>query len=227
MKFDTSKYSRDLRRYYQIPAVQSSLTVVLSIFVVAIFISLALRPTLISIANLKNTISDANKTSQTLKVKVKNLQTASSQLENLKPILPMLNANIPNKGVMYSDFINTVEAIAIQTGSTLDTETMGASLLFSKIASPFELNRDHEVVNLSFTISVTGAYPQLEQFLNTFLSIERLAMVDSLNVAPAVSSKNSNKSGESVLKMDIQGSVFYMADKEQLAKILEEKKGGK
>lgn len=227
MKFDTAKYSRDLRRYYQIPAVQSSLTVVLSIFVVAIFISLALRPTLISIANLKNTISDANKTSQTLKVKVKNLQTASSQLESLKPILPMLNANIPNKGVMYSDFINTVEAIAIQTGSTLDTETMGASLLFSKIASPFELNRDHEVVNLSFTISVTGAYPQLEQFLNTFLSIERLAMVDSLNVAPAVSSKNSNKSGESVLKMDIQGSVFYMADKEQLAKILEEKKGGK
>lgn len=227
MKFDTTKYTRDLKRYYQVPAVQSSLTVVLSIFVVAIFISMALRPTLLSIASLKTTIADANKTSQALKAKVKNLQLASSQLELLKPVLPMLNANMPSKGVKYGELVNAIEAIAIQSGATLDTESLGASLLFSRIASPFDDDRNHAAVSLKYSLSVTGTYPQLNLFLNDFLSMERLVMVDTVSIAPMGSSRNANKKSESGLKMDITGSVFYIADEEQIANILEIKKGGK
>lgn len=227
MKFDSAKYTRDLKRYYQIPAVQSSLTVVLSIFVIAVFISMALRPTLISITNLKGTINDATKTSETLKSKVKTLQTATSQLELIKPLLPKLNGNIPNNGVMYSELVNTIEALAIQSGVKLDSESLGASLLFSRIASPFSDDRDHNVVALKYNISVTGPYPQLNQFLNTFLLMERLAMVDSINISPAGSSRNKDNKAGTGLKLDITGNVFYIADEEQITTILSEKKGGK
>ncbi len=227
MKFDTAKYTRDLKKYYQIPAVQSSLTVVLSIFVIAIFISMALRPTLISITNLKGTITDANKTSQTLKAKVKTLQTASSQLELIKPLLPKLNENIPSKGVMYGDLVNTIEALAIQSGVKLDTESLGASLLFSRLDSPFHDDKNHEVVALKYNVSVTGTYPQLDQFLNSFLQMERLAMVDSINITPIGAGRNNAKKTETGLKLDVMGSVFYIADEQLILNILGEKKGGK
>lgn len=227
MKFETAKYTRDLKRYYQIPAVQSSLTVVLSIFVIAIFISLALRPTLISITNLRGTITDANKTSQILKAKVKTLQTASSQLELIKPLLPKLSENIPSKGVMYGDLVNTIEALAAQSGVMLDTESLGASLLFSRLDSPFHDDKNHEVVSLKYNISTTGTYSQLDLFLKTFLQMERLAMVDSINITPiGVGKNNANKSATG-LKLDIVGSVFYIADQEMITSILGEKKGGK
>jgi Tfp pilus assembly protein PilO len=227
MKFEPSKYSRDLKKYYQIPAVQSSLTVVLSLFVIAIFIAFALRPTLVSITNLKNTIEDANKTSKLLKVKVKNLQIAASQLETIKPLLPNLTTNIPTSSVMYGELVNTIEAISNNSGTVLDTQNLGASLLFSKIASPFDLDRNHEVITLKYGVSVTGSYPQLQQFLTTFLSMERLAMIDSVTISPIATSRSGNSKSSTSLKMDLSGGVFYIADQAQLTSILGDKKGGK
>ncbi len=73
MKFDTSKYSRDLSKYYKLPLVKVSLTLVLSIFVITLFLGLALRPTLISITSLIKTIEESKKTYQSLQEKIDNL----------------------------------------------------------------------------------------------------------------------------------------------------------
>ena len=78
MKPSTQRYAQNLNRYYRMSAVRVSLTLVLSLFVMAIFIVFALRPTIVTIVTLK-TIAESEKTLQQLSVKMTNLQKASVQ----------------------------------------------------------------------------------------------------------------------------------------------------
>ncbi|KKU45346.1 MAG: hypothetical protein UX62_C0037G0005 [Microgenomates group bacterium GW2011_GWA2_46_7] len=66
MNTTSQHYARDLRRYYRMPATQMSLTVVLSLFIMAVFIVLALRPTIVAIVKLQKTIVEARKTVEQL-----------------------------------------------------------------------------------------------------------------------------------------------------------------
>lgn len=227
MKFDTSKYSRDLRRYYQIPAVSVSLTLVLSFFVIAVFIAFALRPTIVSITSLKKTIEESQKTSQTLKTKVKNLQAASAQFESIQSMLPKLNASVPNKGVDYAGFVKAVEAMASQTGIMLDTESLGASILFSRLSSPFSHDKTHGAIELKYQIGATGSYPQLQLFLNELLQWERILMIESISISPANIRSSSSDSTKSDLKLEITGNAYYLADEADINKAIETKKGKK
>jgi len=227
MKFDTSKYSRDLRRYYQIPAVSVSLTLVLSLLVMAVFIAFALRPTLVSITSLKKTIAESQKTSQTLKTKVKNLQAASAQYETIVSMLPKLNASVPNKGVDYSGFVKAVEAMADQTGVMLDSESLGASILFSRLSTPFFHDKTHSAIELKFQIGTTGSYPQLQSFLNQLLQWERILMLESFSISPTNVRGNASDATKANLKLEISGNAYYLADEAEITKATQTKKGTK
>ena len=75
-------YARDLRRYYHMPVTQISLTVVLSLFIMAVFIVLALRPTIIAIVKLQKTIGEARITGQQLESKISDLEKVA--IEGIK-----------------------------------------------------------------------------------------------------------------------------------------------
>ncbi|MFZ2199604.1 MAG: type 4a pilus biogenesis protein PilO [Microgenomates group bacterium] len=227
MKFSPTRYTQDLKRYYRIPAVQSSLTVVLSFFVIAVFISFALRPTLVSIATLKTNIAESGKIAKILEAKVTNLQTAATQLEAIKPMLPTIDRSIPNNGVKYGDFINSIEAIAAQTGTKLDAESLGASLLFSRLVSPYNPDKDQSVLSLQFNVNTVGTYSQINEFLTLLLSMERIIAVESVNISPQSAKSGTTPNGSVPLKLEVTGQTFYLADQAQITKILEEKKGKK
>jgi hypothetical protein len=59
------------------------------------------------------------------------------------------------------------------------------------------------------------------------LSMERLAMIDSVTISPIATSRSGNSKSSTSLKMDLSGGVFYIADQAQLTSILGDKKGGK
>lgn len=219
MKLPTQKYSQDLRRYYHLPAVRVSLTLVLSLFLMAIFIVVALRPTIISIATLKKTISESEKTLQQLDAKVTNLQGAATQLEKIKPVLPLLNLNIPNTGAMYSPLTSAIETLSIQSGVRLESESLGSTLLFSRLLSPFAPNKNQVVIALPFTARVTGDYPNVATFLTNLLSMERIIMFESVTITKETGVKTSTMN----VALDISGSTYYLADEAQLLKSMPEK----
>lgn len=223
MKLPTRHYSLDLHKYHRLPAVQVSLTLVLSLFVMALFIVFALRPTILSIVTLQKTITESKKTLQQLDTKISYLQKASVQLEALKPILPTLNLNIPNNGAMYSPMTGAVESLAKQSGTTLESESLGATLLFSRILSPFTPNKNQSVVELPFTVRVTGGFPNVLDFLTKILTMERIVNVESIAITKQIGSKTE---GEGVA-LNISGSAYYLADEVQLQQSLTDKKGSK
>lgn len=223
MKIQSQRYLQDLRRYYRMPVMQTSMTLVLSLFVMALFIVFALRPTLVSIVTLKKTITESKDTLKKLDIKVDNLQKAATQLDSIKPFLTTLNYNIPNDGAKYSPLTISIESLANQNGVKLDGETLGPTLLFSRILTPFNQSKNQTVVTLPFTVRVTGAYPNVSMFLTKLLSMERLLIIDSVTITKEVEAKTSMAS----VALNISGSAYYLADDVQLQKSLSLTKGAK
>ena len=223
MNINTRRYSQDLRRYYRMPAVQVSLTLVLSVFLMSIFVVFALRPTILSIVNLKKTISESKKVLQQLETKVNFLQKASNQLETLRPVIPNINNSIPNNGAMYSPITLAIDELAYQVGVIVESESLGPTLLYSRILSPFTPNKNQKVVELSFNLRVSGGYSEVADFLNLMMKMERIVLVDNVTIAKQAGAKNSTAS----VTMNVSGLAFYLADATQLDKALIQKKGGK
>ncbi len=223
MNMPTRRYTQDLRRYYRMPAVQVSLTLVLSLFVMAIFIVFALRPTILTIITLRKTIDESQKTLKQLVVKAVSLQKASAQLETLKPALPLLNASIPNTGAMYSPLSLAVESLAFQSGVQLESESLGSTLLFSRILKPFEPSKNQKVVALPFNIRVSGSYPSVLSFLSGLLRMERLIVSESVTITREAGPKNAT----SIVALNLSGSAYYLADEAMLSQPINKEKGAK
>lgn len=223
MKFSTQKAKLDLARIYRTPAMQVSLTIVLSLFVISFFVIFALRPTIISIVTLKKTIAESQKTLQQLETKSRNLELVATQLEEIKDELPRLTLSVPTKGAEYASLTRDLEILAQQTGSKLDSESLGPTLLFSRILSPFTPSKDQTVVELPFSIRVTGSYASVINFLARVLSMPRIMMVESATITREAGPKNAATS----VALNISGSTYYLANEAQLQKALPEKKGGR
>jgi Tfp pilus assembly protein PilO len=221
MNISTQHYTRDLGRYYRQPATQVSLALVLSLFIMGIFIIFALRPTLVAITTLQKTIAESQATLQKLDAKVSDLQKASIQLEAIKPNLADLNSSIPNTSADYGTFSKTVEQLAWQAGVSLDTGSLGPTLLYSRILTVFTPNKNQSVVALPYTIRVIGSYPSVYKFLSQVLMMQRVVSVDSVTI---IKQANNKTNAESVA-MDIGGSAYYLASEAQLKQALTINKG--
>lgn len=219
------KYELGLSRYYRMPAVQSSLTVVLSLFVAAFFLLFALRPTFITIVKLQKDITESKQTFATLETKVNSLQRASKTLEQLAPVLPMIESSIPSNEAGYASAVSTLEIVAKQSGVTLNTSSMGESVLYSRLFAPFTLSKNLSVVTLPFTLRVVGDYTGLSIFLKNLLSVDRIIKIESISFAREGNTKGSTTTTTS---LTMTGEAYYMADQTQLSKALPvPKKGAK
>lgn len=223
MNLSTQRYTQDLRKYYRLPSVQVSLAVVLSLFVMAIFIVFALRPTILAITTLQKTIDESEKTLDQLSNKVRSLQIASNQLETLRPSLGAINASIPNEGAMYSPLTKTLEVLAIQSGVKLESETLGPTLLFSRTLSPFKPGKSQSVVALPFTARVSGNYLAIDDFVTKLLTMERIISLDSATITREAGSKTTSAG----VSLNVSGFAYYLADEAQLNKAISQKKGTK
>jgi Tfp pilus assembly protein PilO len=203
------------------PSVQVSLALVLSLFVMSLFIVFALRPTILSIVNLKKTLIESEKILTQLETKVGALQKASTQLEALKPFLSTINTSVPNEGANYSPFTIAVESLARETGTQIESETVGPTLLFSRILSPFAPNKNQKIIDLPFSIRVTGGYNATAEFMNKLLKMERVMMIESVTITRESAAKGVTPT----VSLNISGNAYYLADEAQLNKALEVKKG--
>lgn len=227
-KYEASRvrrYELGLARYYKIPAVQSSLTVVLSLFVTAFFLLFALRPTFITIVKLQKDITESRQTFETLEGKIKDLTRASKILEQLTPSLPMIEASIPTKEAGYPSAISTLEIVAKQSGVTLNTASIGESVLYSRIFAPYAVSKNLSIVTLPFTVRVIGDYASLSIFLRNLMNIDRVIKVEAISFAREGNTRGSNVTTTS---LTMTGELYYMADQTQLSKALPvPKKGAK
>lgn len=207
--------SANLKRYYRMPSVKTSLTVVLSIFIVAFFIFVAMRPTFVTIAELNKTIEASRQTLKQLENKTASLEKMNQVWEQVQSKEIYVDNNIPSDGPRYGELAKVMEVLAYETGVELTSETVGGALTYSNISDPYSgMNR--EVISMPFSIRVTGGYLAISKFLERLGSIERLVTLDNLTFTR--NTRSSNSTGE--LTFNISGQVHYLADKTILNPIL-------
>lgn len=212
----------DLMRYYRLPSVQVSLGVVLALLITAFFIMFAIRPTLVTITKLQSEIEESRKTLTLLETKVQALTTASTLLEKIKPQLPKIEESIPGEGMSYEKLAYNLEALAQNTGTRLESFTLGESLLSSRLINAYAENKKQEVIASRITIRINGAYPQINAFLTRLASTIRLTSIES--VAILRDGTKANEAGSGSLSMTISGEVYYLADPAAINKVFPEER---
>lgn len=213
----------DLMRYYRLPSVQVSLGVVLALLITAFFIMFAIRPTLATITGLQKEIEESRKTLGELEKKVEALNKASILLEKIKPQLPLMESSIPSEGMGYDELSYNLEALAQNTGVTLESFALGESLIVSRLVDAYSPNKKQEVIPSSINIRVKGSYPQVNAFLTQLASTIRLTAIES--VAILRDGTRSRETNLGSLTMTISGKVYYLADPGVVKKIFPAERG--
>ncbi|MFH2019443.1 MAG: type 4a pilus biogenesis protein PilO [bacterium] len=210
------QYSTNLAKYYRVPSIQISLSIVLSIFVCAFFVLVAIRPALIAITELKQNITESEKTLKQLQTKTAALQKASKLWEEIELKQTQIDASFPSDGPNYQTIAEAVEVLANESGVVISSESLGSALTYSSIIDPY-VGKERTMIEMPFSVRVKGGYLEITSFLEQILSMRRVLGVESISFEKDIAKENLGLS----LSLNISGQFHYLANEEQLKNILD------
>lgn len=160
----------NLRLLYEKPVARVSTALLLTVFTITFFAFFAIRPTLSTIAQLLRKIEDQRSVKEKLDLKAASLSTAQADYLLIEPHLPLLETAIPatdNVGLL----LKQIEGTASFTGIAL--QTMQVSAVDLTLAAD-------TAATVPVTVSLTGTYPQVNDFLARLASMERVLGLEEI-----------------------------------------------
>lgn len=166
--------------------VKAFMELLLSLATVSLFAIFALRPTLITIAELYKEIEAKKATIVQLDEKIKNLSLAQENQERQKDNIALLEVAIPPnpnpdsfikqlEGVIGR---NTVEILSINLGQATLLGTPTQQELGSLVSEPLPEGAS----GLSFSINASSGYPTLASFLADLEALRRPVKIDGFSL---------------------------------------------
>src|SRR5258708_1974559 len=166
------KYLLDVMALYrQRPDLKAYLEVLLSIVTIGMFILFAIKPTLITIADLWTKIQSEQITSDQLDTKIKNLGLAQTVFNKEKTNIDLLNQAIPTAPDVAS-YVRQIEGVIKKDSITTTTISVDkASLLAPASAS----------ASMGVSFSVSGTYQNLSNLLFDLENLRRPSIIKKLD----------------------------------------------
>lgn len=221
LKLDYSRYRRyflNLQRWYRKPVIAESLTISLSMLLVAFFVAFALKPTLTKIAELKVKIEDSEEILKQLESKTTALATANNIWQKAEPFKKGVELSLP-LGDKYPTLLKEIEILAQRNGITYLGGNFAPSLISSELINPFTSTDKLEERLIKFSVRVSGDFVSLVSFVNDAASIDRIISIESLSYVQDVSP------GEDVqVALGFSGIAYYFGDPKQLNLVIEKGK---
>lgn len=196
--------------YNSKPNFRVYLELLLTLGTIILFSTLAIRPTVLTIIEIRNEISAKESTIQKLTKKTNDLQSASRVIQQESETLELINQSIPSQANL-ENLISQIERLAIQNNITI-TAITSSDLLIKGSDSKVKKQSDDlsplpESANeLPLSIAVSGDYPNLMLFLNSIEMLRRPIKIDTLIL-------NSSKSQDEEVKkltLTINGRSPYI-----------------
>jgi Tfp pilus assembly protein PilO len=170
---------------------QKYITIVLTLVTSIILGLFAINPTFSTIANLQKQIDDNNFVDQKLQQKLNNLAILQQKYSAVQPDLPIISNAVPTT-TQIPLFIAEVQSIAKASSITL-TSFQTAEVTLSKTTTG-------KYSSFDFTVSASGNYQSMQDFLNKLINFQRIIALKEVNLS----------TGNSVLKLTVTGTVFFM-----------------
>lgn len=171
-----------LNIYRQKEDLRMFLEILLSLATISFFAAFALRPTLVTIAALLKEIQSKDELVNKLDSKIQNLSTAQTLLEGETSRLPLIEDAVPSSP-SPEDFVRQLEGLANKNGVNLLGVSLGQVTLLGEVKkAPAEEGVNplpENTLGIPFSISLSGAYPNLLGFLADLENLRRPSAIDT------------------------------------------------
>lgn len=197
-------YYRQIWKYYQKPVVKVSFALLLTIFTIIFFAVFAIKPTLVTIAELLKTIEEKEEVLAKLKKKAAALNSAQNEYSLNSDGIARLNQAVPDDKDVQ-ELMTMVEATAAHHALVID------SFSFSELE--YKKNPSlPDAVTIPFTISLTADYVSLKSFLHDLVRLPRFLSVESISFSEPDGSDDPTSSTDSI-QLSIRLNAHYMPTK--------------
>ena len=184
------------------------LEILLTLTTISFFTVFALRPTLVTIIALVKEIKAKEETVAKMDTKIQNLREAQAIFTKEQARINLLNEAVPDQPSPET-FIRQIEGLAAKHAVNILGATIGEVTLLGpeKLRkSSFEEEALPEGAgSLSFSLSVTGNYQALVNFLTELEALRRPIKIDSTNI-----SSSTNQDGQEQIIFVITGRAPYL-----------------
>lgn len=210
---NTEKYSRYYHRLgiiYQRPEIKASLEVIFSVFMIAILIFVAIRPTLTNITALQKKIIDKESVSTKADKKIAQLFVAQDQLTQYASSLSLYDSAVP-ENFSYLEKVGRVELLARNTKVEVESISVGGISLNGNNKPSGEWQNkilkvdDKGMIVATLDFQVFGKSNQVKDFLVQIENMDRLVMIKNVTM----SRENGSTRGSEKIKASGQ-LQFYV-----------------
>lgn len=193
------RYFSDAKGLYQSEQIKSFIWLSLSISTVAFFLIMAVKPTFVTIANLRKEIKEKKEASVKLQQKINAIVKAQEEYAKNADYMPLLDEALPNKSE-FPQLASYFETAASSSGVELRTVN------FEKIGSQPKVAKgmDTKTSSFSFSVSAWGQYQQLKDFLGFVESSRRMINIKETNF------NETKRNEESILSLTVSGEATFI-----------------
>lgn len=153
----------------------------------------AINPTLTTIVELQRTLKDAQFVEEQLSTKIKNLSVLQNQYTQITPDLEIIGQAVPTTPEATL-FMGQLQAIVARSGVSLQGIGFGGLIL--NAISPVDAG------TFTFSMQIQGTFSQIDAFLTTLTTFDRIVVLDSINIA-------KQSAGGVTISMTITGAAHF------------------
>lgn len=202
----TPKYNRislpDLKKISTDRRAQSLAWLSLTIFTVSFFSIVAIRPTFITIAKLVRELKEKREGNRQLEQKIKTLIAAREVFVNNTENISLLDQALPTNSefplVAYF-FEQKAQSFLITIGSL----NIGKIPLGQK-------TKNNEPAMVSFSVSATGRYQDLKNFLFSLESSRRIIKIESSIFSQVLKKTETESETRPEISLSVSGKFFFL-----------------
>jgi hypothetical protein len=203
-------------RYRQRADIKAYLEILLSLATISIFALLALKPTLLTIAELMKEIESKKATLTTMNQKIQNISKAQTLYDQERPKIELLRVAIP-KDPELDVFVRQVEGLLGKHQVALSTFSLGKTMILGEEVpkstepeetAPLPNNANELSFSLNTTVDITQ-YSYLLAFLADLEKLRKPVKIDSVNLASAETKE------EKTMVLVVSGRVPFLKDKNE------------
>jgi len=184
-----------LRLVYQRPEIRVSTEIILSVFASLFLITTAIRPTLVTVAELKKKIEDQTLVETKLDTKIKRLIQARRQLDENEDSLPLFERAVP-ENYAYANLAKKIEILASEENVDIESLVFSSAIVSSDDGGKDFDERDkknrenrewvngkNKVKEFVVRFSVVADEPAIMSFLRKVEGLDRVLMVSAVDIA--------------------------------------------
>lgn len=189
-----NRYYVSIRKVWDKPMVRRFSEATATLFLIAFFLLVALKPTIETIFTLNKKISDARETESAMTKKIADINTAMALFQSVEADLARLDESIPSeaKANVIINIINqNINKTHMDSASyTLGSYSLGKDPVKSIGPSKYSVN-----------ITTNGNYPNLVSFLQNFAAAKRIITPENIAI--------SKSKDEKILNIVINSNTYY------------------